>query len=268
MSGYAAIPDIGAKRSQRMAAIVALVSREGSVDNADLAAALGVSLSSIRRDLAVLADHGLVQRTHGGARRQASRPELPIRLRQQSPDAKEAIARETLKLIPRTRLAIGFTGGSTTALIAQRMAKGGYANALVVTNSLPVAELVPTYPQFRVLLTGGYLRPESLEMVGAVSEATLAAVTLDIAVVGVDGISADGITTHDPVEGRTNAAMIGRARQVIVVTDGSKVGRQTEALMAPLDQVHVLVTDQSAPPPALSEIAQAGVRLIQVAAPA
>jgi DeoR family transcriptional regulator, aga operon transcriptional repressor len=79
-------------------------------------------------------------------------------------------------------------------------------------------------------------------------------------VVGVDGIDAEaGLTTHDEVEAHTNRAMISRASRVMVVADGSKVGRILLAAICPVSAVTELVTDATADPDALDALRRTGV---------
>ena len=88
---------------------------------------------------------------------------------------------------------------------------------------------------------------------------------LDLAVVGVDGITvAGGLTTHHDIEAHTNRVLISRARHVIVVADGSKVGRLAFARICDVSSVHELITDASAPAPELQLLADAGIVITTV----
>jgi DeoR family transcriptional regulator of aga operon len=111
-------------------------------------------------------------------------------------------------------------------------------------------------------VTGGTARPESYELVGPVAEQALERLNLDIAFVGVDGVTVDaGLTTHHEVEAHTNRSLIDRARRVVVVTDSSKLGRVAFAQIAPLTVVDELVTDGGAAPDAIRELDEAGVEV-------
>ena len=97
------------------------------------------------------------------------------------------------------------------------------------------------------------------------AEASLAEINLELAILGVDGISAEaGLTTHHEVEAHTNLALIDRARRVVVVTDGSKVGHAAFARICGIERVHELITDASAEAVALAAIAAAGVTVTKV----
>jgi DeoR family transcriptional regulator of aga operon len=130
----------------------------------------------------------------------------------------------------------------------------------VVTNALNIAAEVALRPRLKLVMSGGVSRTQSYELVGPIAERTLAGLNLQVAIVGVDGISARaGLTTHDEIEAQTNATMIRQAERVIVVADGGKVGRAELARICPVDAVGELVTDASADPAAAAELRAAGV---------
>jgi len=251
------------KRSRRFVQILDLVAERGEVSLADLADTLGISAATARRDLADLADQHLVQRTHGGVMALDQGSELPVELRDTKfQEAKQAIARAVARRIPsKERHAVALSGGTTTARVAVELTR--HPLLTIVTNSLTIAELAHTHPALRVVVTGGLLRPQSLELVGTLAERTFGALNVGTAILGADGIAASaGVTTYDEIEARTNRAMVGSAERTIVVADGSKVGRVTLAQMVSLEEVDTLVTDASADPGELERIRAAGVEVV------
>lgn len=261
-------PATSGKRSRRMIAILELLAERESVSLSELGEALGVSAATLRRDLASLDYQRLLRRTHGGATAVQSRAELPVALRDtQFLEAKRLIAREAARLIPHERYAIALSGGSTTAHVARALST--HRELTIITNSLTIATLVTSYPQLKVMMTGGSLRPQSLELVGVLAENTFNAINVGTAILGADGIDAGGgVTTHDETEARTNLAMVNHAQRTVVVADGSKVGRLAMAKVVDLDNVDALITDDSADPDALARIEQAGVTVHVVPASA
>jgi DeoR family transcriptional regulator, aga operon transcriptional repressor len=255
------VPGAG-KRARRLASILDLVAERRAVKVEDLTGSLGVSAATARRDLADLADRRLLTRTHGGATLAEGHDERPVTLRDtRFADAKRAIARATMAQLPHDLHVVALSGGTTTAYVARALA--WHQDLTVVTNSLTVATILGTQPRVRVVMTGGILRPRSLELVGLLAENTFAAVNIGTAVLGADGVSAEaGVTTHDETEARTNHAMVAKAQRTLVVADGSKIGQSALSRMAPLSEVDVLVTDRSAAPAALDEIRRHGVRVV------
>jgi DeoR family transcriptional regulator of aga operon len=249
------------KRSRRMVDIIELIAAHGSVTLVELSSALGVSSATVRRDLADLEYQRLILRTHGGATSVESRTELPVTLRDsQFQESKRAIALRMASLIPAERHAVALSGGSTTAMVARALSK--HRDLTIVTNSLTIATLVTTFPQLKVIMTGGLLRAQSLELVGVLAENTFNAINVGTAILGTDGISAEGgVTTHDETEARTNNAMVTHAGRAIVVADGTKIGRLTLAKVADIRQIDVLITDDSADRAELERIASLGVEV-------
>jgi DeoR family transcriptional regulator of aga operon len=155
-------------------------------------------------------------------------------------------------------MAIGLTGGTTTTEVARAIVD--LERLTVVTNALNIAGELAIRRNLKLVVTGGWARSESYELVGPLAEASLAGLNLDVAFLGVDGISAEGgLTTHHEVEAHTNFSLLKRARRAIVVADGSKVGKVAFARICPLDQIDELITDDSGDPVALDLIRDADI---------
>ncbi|HKT01263.1 MAG TPA: DeoR/GlpR family DNA-binding transcription regulator [Rugosimonospora sp.] len=247
------------RRADRVSTILDRISDQGSVDAGALAAEFAVSVATIRRDLQVLEDQKLLNRTHGGAVAADVSYELPVRYRiAQRREEKQAIARRTAARLPHGPLTVGFTGGTTTHAVARLLADR--YDLTVVTNALNIAADLALRPRLKLVTTGGVSRTQSYELVGPIADRTLAGLNIEVAIVGVDGISPRaGLTTHDEIEANTDATMIRQAERTIVVADGSKVGRVCLARICALADVDELVTDASADPAALAAIGAAGV---------
>ena len=251
------------RQSDRFNHIITQLSTQGSVGVGDLVDAMGVSAATIRRDLALLEGQRLLARTHGGAVAHGVLYELPLRYR--SADRREQKSRIARAAAARVAdgAAIGMTGGTTTTEVARALIS--LQQLTIVTNALNIASELAVRPNLRLVVTGGVARSASYELVGPLAEASLNELNLDMAILGVDGISAEaGLTTHHEVEAHTNLALMDRARRVIVVTDGSKIGQAAFARICGIERVHDLITDTGAPAEALAEIAAAGVAITTV----
>lgn len=252
-------------RAARLASILSALSERGEWSVVDLAKDLGVSASTLRRDLALLEAQDLLTRVHGGALdARQSAIELPVRYRDGQADAeKAAIARAVATMVPPGSHVIGLTGGTTTSAVARALASRD--DVTVVTNAVNIASELTVRARARVFMAGGFVRPQSYEVVGPSAIQALSRVTLGYAFIGVDGISAvAGLTTHDEVEAQTNLAMLRRAHRVVVVADGRKVGRGLMAQIAPIDAVHELVTTSSADQGQLDQLRSAGLKVTVV----
>jgi DeoR family transcriptional regulator of aga operon len=250
---------LGAMRqTERLATILESLSAERTVGVAALSRRLGVSAATIRRDLDILEEQRLLSRTHGGAVPLGVLYELPLRYKAARHEhEKRRIATAAAARVT-DGMAVGLTGGTTCTEVARQLVDR--QRLTVVTNALNIASELAVRPNLRLVVTGGTARPESYELVGPAAEQTLADLQLDIAIIGVDGIDAvSGCTTHHEVEAHTNAVMIERARRVIVVADGSKIGVAAFARICPLEAVDELITDRGANVRGLRGLREAGV---------
>ena len=251
------------RQSERLSAILEALASDGSVGVADLATELDVSAATVRRDLEFLEHQRMLTRTHGGAVAQGVLYELPLRYNSaRHQEEKKRIAAEAALRVA-DGVAIGLTGGTTTTEVARAVIDR--QRLTVVTNALNIASELAIRPNLKLVVTGGYARPESYELVGPLAEQALAGLNLDVVFLGVDGISPTaGITTHHEVEAHTNLALIERARHVVVVTDSSKIGLVAFAQICPIDRVHEVITDAGADRGLLAELREAGVDVVTV----
>ena len=251
------------RQSERLSAILEALANDGSVGVADLATELDVSAATVRRDLEFLEHQRMLTRTHGGAVAQGVLYELPLRYKSaRHHEEKKRIAAEAATRVA-DGVAIGLTGGTTTTEVARAVIDR--QRLTVVTNALNIASELAIRPNLKLVVTGGYARPESYELVGPLAEQALAGLNLDVVFLGVDGISPTaGITTHHEVEAHTNLALIERARHVVVVTDSSKIGLVAFAQICPIDRVHEVITDAEADRDLLAELREAGVDVVTV----
>ncbi len=250
------------RQADRLSRILERLSASGSVGVIDLSQELRVSAATVRRDLALLEGQRLLARTHGGAVAHGVLYELPLRYRgARHHEEKTRIARCAAEQVP-DGAAVGMTGGTTTTEVARMLTD---RRLTVVTNSLSIAYELAVRPNLKLVVTGGVSRPESYELVGPLAESALTALNLDIALVGVDGISvAAGLTTHHEVEAHTNRALIARARRAIVVADSSKIGQIAFARICELGRVHQVISDSLADPAEVAAIREAGVTVTLV----
>lgn len=230
---------------QRQALILDRVRETGAVRVAELARELAVSDMTVRRDLEVLHERGLVEKVHGGATALSSltayEPGFAAKLALQQ-GQKAAIAGAAAKLIE-PGMAIAISAGTTTHVLASKVAE--IPGVTVVTNSIRVADVL--YRSGRrdqtVILTGG-VRTPSEALVGPFAVSQLRSVHLDLVFMGVHGMDAQaGFTCPNLQEADTDRAMVEAGRRLVVVADHSKWGVVGIASIARLDQADLLITD-------------------------
>jgi DeoR family transcriptional regulator of aga operon len=249
------------RQEVRLGLILQELNASGSVGVTELAGRLEVSEASVRRDLHLLENQNLLTRTHGGAVASGVLYELPMRYRGgQHHDAKRAIAAAAAELVTQEISSVGLNGGTTTTEVARALA--ARPGLRVVTNALNIASELAVRSNIELVVCGGSARAESYELVGPLAELTLANLNLDLAIIGVDGISATaGLTTHHEVEAHTNRALLRAAERVAVVADSSKIGRRGFAKIGDLDLVGDLITDSAAAPSDVAALRSVGLRV-------
>ena len=227
---------------QRREHIRLLVRESGIARVEDLRRELKVSVATVRRDLEVLEEEGLLRRVHGGAVSMESRLEEAVfddKTNQFSIE-KRAIAEKAYKLIGQEE-SLYLDGGSTTLCLARLLKERN--DLTVVTNSLrAAAELADSGP--RVILTGGELRRISQTMVGPLTSAVLEQVRVDKAFMGTMGFCLkNGLTTTDPNEAFVKSLVAEQATQVVLLADSSKAEKVSFARVSDWDRVDLLISD-------------------------
>ena len=245
---------------ERRRRIRALVEEREHVSVAELATHFGKSAVTIRADLAALEGIGVLLRTHGGALATRDSDDVPLSIKQTQHHAEKVrIAEAAVKLIENGDIVV-LDSGTTTAEIARRI-RGLRLGALtVITNALNIAVLLADVPHLRLIMPGGELRPKSHSLSGPHAEAALAGLQADRLFLGVDSLDPEvGLMTPHLQEAQLNAQMIRIARQVIAVTDSSKLLRRNLSVIAPLDRVDLLITDRKADAKCIKAIKARGI---------
>jgi DeoR/GlpR family transcriptional regulator of sugar metabolism len=254
---------------QRQSFILDRVREDGAVRVADLVRDLGVSDMTVRRDLEVLHERGLLEKVHGGATSIAGNalfePGFAAKSALQQSE-KDAIADAAVGLVE-AGMAIAVSAGTTTFALAQRLAN--VPGLTVVTNSVRVADVL--YEAGRldqtIILTGG-VRTPSDALVGPFAVSALRTVHVDLVFVGVHGMDPhSGFTCPNLLEADTDRALIDAGRSLVVVADHSKWGVIGISSIARLDQADVLITDSGLEPEARAVLARS-VRSLMVVEPA
>jgi DeoR/GlpR family transcriptional regulator of sugar metabolism len=249
--------------TDRLRQISDAVRDSGQRSVAELAELTGASEMTIRRDLEVLADQGVLERYRGGARSLLLRgEEPPFALRtQEGLEAKRRIAAEVAALIADGE-SIVIDSGTTCLEVARAIQ---HRRLTVMPLSLHAANELTGAAQLTLLLPGGQPRPGELALTGPLAEASLAALRFDTAIIGCCGLTtAAGLTAYDLADAAVKRAAIASARRVIAVADAAKFSRTALAFVAPASALHVVVTDRAAPDDETDALTEAGVTVRKV----
>jgi DeoR family transcriptional regulator, fructose operon transcriptional repressor len=232
---------------ERQHRILVLARSNGDVDVGKLAAELAVAPETIRRDLRTLEQHGLVRRTHGGARAvETARFEttLAMRTTRRVPE-KRRIAAACADLVGDAET-IFVDEGFTPQLIAEALPAD--RSLTVVTASLSTAAVLAANPATTVLLLGGRVRGRTLATVDHWATAMLAGFVVDLAFVGANGISREhGLTTPDPAVADVKAQVVRVSRRRVFAGVHTKFGVSSFCRFAEIADFETIVTDAALP---------------------
>lgn len=226
---------------ERRQKVVDLLSQRGFMALEDLARAIEVSESTVRRDLVHLQEQGVLRRTHGGAvfvGDGAALPAFDERSGRQI-EEKRQIAQAAIRRV-RDGDAILLDGGTTTLEVARALVGRPLH---IVTNSLPIANLFASNRETDLVMLGGYVYPKTGVALGEQTVRMLADVHVHQAILSVAGITAKGLFNGNLLLVETERAMMRCADEVVVVADHSKIGRQNLAFLCELNAVDTLIVD-------------------------
>ena len=243
----------------RQLKLLGVVRGRGSATVEELAEQLGVTLQTVRRDVQRLADDGLLARFHGGVRVPSSTIENIAHQQRESlhTAGKAAIARAVAGQVPNDCSLI-INIGTTAEAIARALM--GHTGLRVITNNLNVAAIMSSNPQCEVIVAGGVVRTRDRGIIGEPAVDFIRQFKVDIALIGISGIEADGsLRDFDYREVKVAQTIIEHSREVWLAADHSKFNRPAMVELARFDHLDRLFTDRPPPPPFPALLAAAGV---------
>jgi DeoR family transcriptional regulator of aga operon len=258
------------RSEKRFDGLLRQLRHKGSISLDELVKTLHTSPASVRRDLAKLEMQGLVRRTPGGATLVEPLLYEPFRYdslfqnREQHRAAeKRRIGIAAAELIKENDT-VGFTAGTTTTHVARSLRNRH--NIRVITNGVNIAMELSNCAGLRTFVTGGFVQwAGSFSLVGHSAVNFLSDIYMDIVFVSVCGFDANrGVTVIESEEALTFRAMIRQAKKAVVVADSSKLGAVTPALVCPISDIHMLITDTRAPDKTIAQFTERGIEVRRV----
>jgi DeoR/GlpR family transcriptional regulator of sugar metabolism len=251
--------------AQRREYLLEALRRDGRIIAKDVAAGLGLSEDSVRRDLRELAAEGLCQRVYGGA--------LPVSpaiadyagRAAVSVPGKQQVAAAAVSLIQPGSTVI-VDGGTTALALALAMPPG--LACTVITHSPTVAVALAGHPAAEVLIVGGRLFKHSVVACGAAAVEAAQQVSADAFFMGVTGVHPDaGLTTGDADEAAMKRALAGRAAETYVLASAEKIGTASPYQVMPLGRASAIITDAPAESVTVQELRARRVEVMTAGAP-
>jgi len=257
-----------AERQSRLRDILA---QRGMCDLETLAGELGVSQSTVRRDVDLLEQTGVVERTHGGviwvADKAASASARPYAFHHRMSyriDPKRQIARAAQALV-KPGQTILIDGGTTTFYLAEELLGRPLQ---LVTNSLPIANLYLNDDNVELVLTGGLMYPRYGVLLGPMAEGILATIHVQTLFLSVAGIHDGAMYNQNMLLVQAERRMMEQAQEIVLLADSAKFGQQALSKLGDLADIDVVVSDSDLPHDHRQAIAAAGCQLIIADPPA
>lgn len=251
---------------QRQELILHILQEEKAMQVSSLAQRLDVSGWTLRRDLARMAEEGMVQRRHGTVSLVLPQPMHRLDSFESRSDenlaAKERVGQAAARLLKSNQY-VAMGAGTTTTQVARELAKLEHKPLHIMTNALNIAMELSRCPDLQVTCTGGDVRRDHYTLAGPVTERALRNHFYDVAVIGVSGIAEkEGLTVDSQLDALALEIMIEQSRQLIVVADTAKLGKVHFVRLAPLSRMDVLVIDNAVPPHFMDHLAEMGVEIV------
>jgi DeoR/GlpR family transcriptional regulator of sugar metabolism len=249
--------------AERHSRLQELVERRGMCDLEALAAELGVSQSTIRRDLDALEERGLVKRTHGGViwvgdakaglRGYAFGQRTGLEV-----EAKQRIARAARALVQPGQTIL-IDGGTTTYYLARELVG---TPLQIVTNSLPIADLFLDDENVELILAGGLLYPRYGVLLGPMAESTLGAIHANMLFFSAAGLHDGTLYNQNLLLVQTERRMMQQAQEIVLLLDSTKFGQKALVALCELVEVDVVVCDAGTSEEQRRQVIDAGKRLV------
>lgn len=227
-------------KAARQRYLLDLLSERGQAAVADLAGAIGVSVDTVRRDLASLARQGLAQKNHGGAIA-LDPPEMKRQAREALlPETKRRLGHAVAAQIP-PGSTLMLDAGSTLLAVARELR----GPATVITASLDIAQCLSDRPEIQLILLGGQWDARQRLFAGSATLSLLERYRADIALLGVCAVHAQlGLSASEEADAAVKRAMLAASGQHWLVTDHMKLDRCEPHRVAELSQIQRIFTDR------------------------
>lgn len=243
--------------ADRRSRIVEQIGEFGVARVEQLAAELGVSVATIRRDLQHLDSHGILSRVHGGA---VVTGDTSFSRRERTRVVEKGrIAAAAARLV-KPGDAIALDTGTTVLAVTPHLQVQGLS---IVTNSVDVLVATRGLAGVRLVLTGGTFDPGSHSMYGNLTERFYAEHHVDKVFIGAGSASAEGLRDSNIDALAAKRAAIRAATEVIALVDSSKFRMNALGFLCDWGAITTLVTDTEAPEAIVEDIRRAGVQVVE-----
>jgi len=256
--------------AERLRIISKLVQERSVVSVLDLVEILGASEATVRRDINGMAEAGVLRRIRGGVEALTPRHEshlvgTPFQLNQEIGVAqKRAIAQAAVGFITDGSSVI-INGGTTTFAMVEFLVD---RQIDILTNSVPILSALLTTSRNRVSLPGGTVYREQSIVLSPYENDFIEHFWGQQLFTGCFGLNRFGLMEADPLIVQAETKLLKRAEQLVVLADSRKLRQRSSMIVAGIERISTLITDQGATEEELEPFRRANIRVIQVTEPA
>lgn len=244
---------------QRQLTIVNLLNEHDKLNVKQIAEHIQVSTVTIRKDLQILEDKGLLRRFHGYALR-VSHDDINSRL-SYAYETKQRIAKRALAFLEPGETVM-IESGSTCALLAMEIATAA-KDITIITNSAFIAGYIRHIPSAKTILLGGDYQNDAQVMVGPITEMCAKEYHVDKLFTGIDGYTTThGFSQENHTRARTVKTISKNADKIFVLSDSSKFGTHSVARLFEAKEVHTVITDDAIPSELKADLQSKNVRVV------
>lgn len=230
--------------NKRQSQILDLLAKNKKMEVTKLSELLNVSQVTIRKDLVILENSGIIVREHGYAKLNES-DDINNRLARHY-ETKQKIAKLAVESIENGETVM-IESGSCCALVAMEIARSK-KDVTLITNSAFIADYIRKIGSVKVILLGGEYQNESQVMVGPLTRKCVEAFFVDKLFIGTDGFTIEtGFTGNDYMRSEAVKDMAKQASQVMIVTDSDKFGQKGVVNLIEIEKVACVYTDDKIP---------------------
>ena len=232
---------------ERHSQILDLVSNNGKIAVSELAQSIGISEVTVRKDLSLLEDRGLLRREHGFASMIDS-DDVSKRL-SFNYTVKRSIAARAAKIVHDGET-IMIESGSCCTLLAEELAST-HRDITIITNSVFIASFIRNKLNAKIILLGGEFQKEAQVMVGPLIKKCVEDFYVNKFFIGTDGFNDFGAMSGDLMRAETIRAMAVNAKRIIILTESKKFSRVGVVTLVPFERINAVYTDKDIPPTSL-----------------
>ena len=252
------------KLDRRRFEILSLIEKNGVVRIQELASLFNTTEMTIRRDLNRLSALGFIKRVHGGAEvKNIDNVLFNITLSGRHIEykkEKQKIGALAAQFVRENEL-IFIHGGTTTYELAVNLPRD--FSYQIVTNSVPILNVLKEYDNVNVLSTGGILQDISGTLAGSHAEILIEQINIDTLFMGASGVSIEkGATEFDFNIASLKKKIISRSKKRILLVDSHKFNIVRSIAFVKLSEFQIIITDEKIDPGVKNELEALGCQVI------